>query len=693
MLKWIPYSMVRVAAFFTAGVLAAIYLPNLLDVKTTVTVSVILIFSYFLGRLFLQNRALSFVTGLVGLVAVAFLGYSHLLLRTDSRKANHLLGRQESIDAYSAIVRSSPESKSKSWKVEVEVTAIKTSHWQPIKGRVLLYISKKAGVVTWRYGDQILIQGSPQILNPPANPGEFEFKRFLSFKNIYHQQFVLPNQVKWIAATERKGFIYYSHRTREWALQQLNQYIIGEQEQAIAAALVLGVTEGIDTDLQNAYAASGAMHVLSVSGLHVGIIYAILLILLQPLGKYSWSRWVVAVISLICLWVFAFVTGLSPSVLRAVTMFSFVAVARPFGMRTNIYNTLAASAFVLLLYNPYLIMSVGFQLSYLAVLGIVYLHRTIYNLWEIESLVGDWVWQITCVSIAAQIATFSLGLLYFHQFPVYFLVSNLFVIPLSTGVLVLGVLLLAISFISPLAVLLGKFLTWLIYFLNWTVFMTEELPFSLISDIHITTLQCWLLMGVVISFLLLFKFRSMKWMHAACLFILIFSGLQWQHLHESVNKSQFIVYSISGHQAYEFTHKGQSYFFADSLLANKEEQIRFHIRPNRLQHGVAWVRPMDQIPFSRNFNGIAIFECAGKSLAVVSQKNPTLPTNFNVDYLIIGQNSFSTFTKIDEECKIGQLIIDGSNSRSYRNKLIKFAKSKNIPVHSVLEQGAFVLTD
>ncbi len=680
--------MVRVAAFFTAGVLAAIYFPDLLTLANAILLSIILVCVYFLGRFFLKDRALSFISGLIGLVAVFFFGYSHLLLKTDSRQADHLLTEKERIEAYAAIVRSSPESKAKSWKVEVEVTAIQTSKWKPIGGRVLLYVSKKGGDVAWQYGDQVIIQGSPQPLIAPANPDEFDFKRFLSFKNIYHQQFILPNQVKWIAQAERKGFIHYSHRARAWATQKLNQYVSGEQERAIANALVLGVTDAIDTDLVNAYSASGAMHVLSVSGLHVGIIYAILLFLLKPLNKYSWSRWVVAIISLICLWGFAFVTGLSPSVLRAVVMFSFVAVARPFGKRTNIYNTLAASAFVLLLYNPYLIMSVGFQLSYLAVLGIVYLQRPIYNLWEIENRMGDWVWQITCVSIAAQLATFSLGLLYFHQFPVYFLVSNLFVIPLSTGVLVAGVLLLAISFISPLAILIGKLLTWLIYFLNWTVFTTEKLPISLISDIHITTLQCWLLMGVLISFILLFEFRSMKWMFAACLFTVLFSGFQWMHFQESVNKSQFVVYSISGHRAYEFIEKGQSYFFADSSLANNEERIRFHIRPNRLQNGVALVNQKN--PSIRNIDGIDVFHWQGKSF-VAAQKDIQLPTNLIVDYLIVSQNSFPLFNKSSKNFQIGQLIIDGSNSRSYTNKLTKFAQAENIPVHAVLEKGAFIL--
>jgi competence protein ComEC len=682
--------MVRVVTFFVAGVLAAIYFPELLGFSSSLIIFLIFVFIFFVSKSFLKDQVLQLFSGLAGLLSVLFFGYAHLLFKTDSHNENHLLSIKNPIEDYTAIVRSAPESKAKSWKVEVEVRAVKTSlHWEQTTGKVLLYVSKKGGDVTWRYGDQIIIQGSPQFLKPPANPGEFDFKRFLSFKNIYHQQFVLPDQVKWISSAERKGFIYYSHQARSWALKKLDQAIKGEQERAIAAALVLGVTEGIDTDLINAYSASGALHVLSVSGLHVGIIYVILLFLLKPLNKYAWSRWVVAGISLLCLWVFAFVSGLSPSVLRAVVMFSFVAAARPFGVRTNIYNTLSASAFVLLLYNPYLIMSVGFQLSYLAVLGIVYLQRPVYHLWEIENRLGDWVWQITCVSIAAQIATFSLGLLYFHQFPVYFLVSNLFVIPLSTAVLVMGIFLLAISFISPIAVLIGKLLTGLIQFLNWTVFTTEKLPFSLINDIHITTLQCWLLMGVLISMILLFKFRSMKCVYAACICTLLFTVLQWQYFQESVNKNQLVVYSIAGHRALEFSKQGQSYFVADSALMNDKERVRFHIRPNRLQQGVSLV--IQEIPFMKNENGIYIYEWEGKSIASLLRKDHDMPDNINVDYLIVSNNSFSILKNENHQYRIGKLIIDGSNSRSYTKKLTKFAQAKNIPVYSVLDQGAYIL--
>ncbi len=402
-MKWQPFPMLRIAAFFAGGVLLGIYQLDFIPFGLAIGLIVLGSILFFAFRFFSIKNQLAFYSGLIGLFVIFLLGYSRLIFFTDSTNENHISKITDPIEAYEAIVRSVPEEKVKSWKIELELVQAKTDHWQPVAGKLLLYISKKNNDgVTWRYGDIILIKGSPQELNPPGNPGEFDFKRFLSFKNISHQQFVSIDEVQLIRETTDKGFIYYSHQARAWCMKKINEFVSGKDERAIAIALVLGVTDGIDNDLQNAYAASGAMHVLAVSGMHVGIIYAIVLLLFKPLSKFRNSKWIVAVVSLVCLWVFSFITGNSPSVLRAVTMFSFIAIARPFGMRTNIYNTLAASAFVLLIYNPYLIMSVGFQLSYLAVLGIVYLQRPLYQLWEIENTLGDWTWKITCVSIAAQ---------------------------------------------------------------------------------------------------------------------------------------------------------------------------------------------------------------------------------------------------------------------------------------------------
>ncbi len=692
MLRWTPYTMVRIALFFTSGILLGIYQPELINAQVGVLILLTIVPAYYIGYLFLGNRhAVRLLTGIVGLVSIFLFGYLHLLYSTGSRSEDHLLSVKDPIQYYEAIVRGAPESKSKSWRVEVEVKKVMTTQWQDRNGKVLLYISKKSvDKIPWKYGDHILIKGNPLALKPPANPYEFDFRRFLSFKNIYHQQFLSFDRTQKISEAERKGFLYYSLVARAWSSSKLNQYIDGEQEQAIAAALVLGVTEGIDTDLQNAYAASGAMHVLAVSGLHVGIIYAILLFLLRPLSRFAWSRWAVFIISIVCLWLFAFVTGLSPSVLRAVTMFSFIALARPLGWRTNIYNTLAGSAFLLLLFNPYLIMSVGFQLSYLAVLGIVYLQRPIYNLWEIENWLGDWVWQITCVSIAAQISTFALGMLYFHQFPVYFLVSNLFVIPLSTFVLVLGILLLAISGWSSVAGLIGVTITYLIKALNWIVYKVEELPFSLIEEIHLSTFQCWVIMIFLLGLIFTIEFKSLRWLYVAGVSAVIVAVTQWVHFRESVNQQQFVVYSVNGFSAMEWMSHGQSYFVADTALLMDQERLRFHIKPNRLNSGVSKVHL--QVPFQIEVEGeVSLFHWNGSSVAFVERKKYSLPQLAEMDYLVIGKNAVN-INQVGADLRVKKVILDGSNSRWYVDRWKGVSKQKNISVHAVLEDGAFVLT-
>lgn len=681
--------MVRITGFLVAGILVGIYQPDFLPTRMAIILLVILIGIYMVGFAFRQNSITKYILGVVGFSSIALVGFLHLHYNTDRHTADHFIHANSSITAYEAIVRSVPESKARSWKLQVDVVRMATGTWKPASGNVLLYLSKRSfETIPWRYGDHLLIRGAPVELTTPANPGEFDYKRFLSFRNIYHQQFLNADQVQFLSSVERKGFLYYSHQVRAWATDVINHYIQGTQAQAIAQALILGVTEGIDTDLQQAYAASGAMHVLAVSGLHVGIIYGILLYLLKPLAAFSWSRWVVAIISIILLWAFAFVTGLSPSVLRAVTMFSFIALARPLGWRTNIYNTLAASAFVLLLYDPYLIMSVGFQLSYLAVLGIVYLQRPIYNLWEVKTRVVDWIWQITCVSIAAQIATFALSMLYFHQFPVYFLVSNLFVIPLSTLVLVGGIILLAVSGISVVASGVGYGLQQVIELLNWLVFQAEELPFSLINNIYLTTFQCWLIMAMLVSGALIFHWRSLKPVLAMAGFGVVLIVTQVLH-HAEISDRQFIVYSVTGYSALEFIDGGVSYARLDSGLASQEERVRFHIRPNRLNRGVH--NTHTEIPFGKSVaNGFQLFSWHSTRIGLV-QADLALLVTAELDYLIIGRNAIRNPAQL-VGMKAKKIILDGSNSRSYVARWKRWADEYGMEVHPVTESGAFMLT-
>ena len=246
----------------------------------------------------------------------------------------------------------------------------------------------------------------------------------------------------------------------------------------------------LDFEVKQAYAAAGAMHVLAVSGLHVGIIFLILNTLLAILDTSKKGRIVKAIILLISLWSYAMITGLSPSVLRAATMFSFVIMGTVLNRSSSIYNTLAASAFFILIINPNLLFEVGFQLSYVAVLGIVYLQPLIYKRIYTRWWLLDKVWAITAVSIAAQIATLPLTLFYFNQFPVYFMLSNLLVIPSAAVILILGILLFIASPIPFISESIGWVLNKFIEGLNFGIKEIEVLPNSLIEGLSINVLEC-----------------------------------------------------------------------------------------------------------------------------------------------------------------------------------------------------------
>jgi competence protein ComEC len=689
MVRWIPYTFVRIALFFIGGILLGVYLPDIIPEAVAKGLFVTLVIFYLVAYGVTMYLKKSFFNlGIIGLPAVFLAGYVHLLSQTDARYQNHILAEENPISNYRVVITRYAEEKERSWKTEAKVLEVLTDTWHAVDGKIILYFSKDAFQTPYLYGDVLLIKGAPSRVSAPANPGEFDYRRFLTFRNIYHQHFLRKNDVRLTGHHPPSKIIDYAIQARNRADKTLKKFVQGEREQAIASALVLGVTDGLDNELLNAYAATGAMHVLAVSGLHITIIYMILLWLLKPLLKLKSGQWIVALISLFVLWGYAFVTGLSPSVLRAVTMFSFIALARPAGQSTNIYNTLAASAFCLLMFDPFLIMSVGFQLSYLAVLGIVYLQNPLYGLWETDNYLLDKIWEITCISIAAQVATFSLGLLYFHQFPNYFLLSNLLVIPGSFLVLIAGIAVLVFSFITSVAALLGVALTWLIKALNFVVFVVEGFPYSLVENIYINVAQSWLLMAVIISFILLFEFRKFVYSLWATTFVVSFAFFQWQHFSDDINLKKITIYDVRGHSAMDLIDRGHAYFMTDSILLKNEDRIRFHIRPNRLISGVAKIE-VNTPSFRQEIAGGEILRWNQQTILKISERNFDFPGHLHFDCIVVGNNVAIDLNLIKTTSPDANIILDSSNSFFYSARVVAEAKKQNLKVHSVLHQGAF----
>lgn len=691
-MRWIPFPFIRIVLFFILGIVLGVYYSHTSIMWIAGAFSILLLVIYFsVLRIDYRNRRIT--QGGIAALAVLCCGYFHTVYQTDSLHPDHIIKYGKSIEFYTVKLLKASEEKSAHWKTEAVINQVMIrGEWKKVRGKILLYFSKKDFLNPYDYGDVLLIKANPQEVQPPSNPGEFDYKRFLQFKNIYHQQFLRSGTVKRIAAHDGFKLLEWSYASRAWATALLKKHIKGSREQGLAAALVLGVNDGLDNELLQAYAASGTLHVLSVSGLHVGIVYLMIMFIFKPLNKTKTGRWILAVLSILILWAYAFITGLSPSVLRAVAMFSFVALSTPNGKRTNIYNTLAISAFCLLLYDPFLIMSVGFQLSYLAVLGIVYLQPGFYKLWEPNGRLWDEVWKVTSVSLAAQLATLSLGLLYFHQFPNYFLVSNLLVIPLSFIILIGGITLMAFSFIPYLAMWIGFAVEGLINVMNVIVLTIESFPFSRLDNIYITTLQCIVLTAIIVMLILAIQYKMPRYWYAFVALVFIFSGLQWMSFGEKFGLKKMIVYNVPHHRAIDFVDKGVAYFVIDSALYSDTESTRHHITPCRVLHQIDRIIDGREQGITRFFKGGEIIYWNGKYLVCITAKNYALPPLPTIDYLIIGNNAVKDIIMLRKQLSFKKLIIDSSNSFYFANAILKQSAPLALDIHSVVHQGAFVVT-
>ena len=296
-------------------------------------------------------------------------------------------------------------------------------------GKVLVYFEKDSSDLL-EYGSQLLTTLKPQVVDENKNPYQFNYSTFLSLEHIHHQMYLRSDDYILVDKIGGSSFYHFLNKCRSSLSNILSENGLSAKQLSVCSALLLGDKSTMDYELRQTFVKACVMHVLAVSGLHVGILYLLLSRLLNVLNRSIVLKVFKTLVIISVLWLYAFITSLSPSVMRAATMFSFFAIGNFLGRTTNIYNTLAASAFLLLIIHPLMIYKIGFQLSYLAVLGIVSIYPKMYTLLLFKSKWLDSLWQLVCVSIAAQIATFSLAVYYFHQFPNYFLLANVLVLPL-----------------------------------------------------------------------------------------------------------------------------------------------------------------------------------------------------------------------------------------------------------------------
>jgi competence protein ComEC len=687
--------LVRLLLPFISGVILGIYSNFHLAFYTSAIVFICFgVTSYILKRnKSLKNlRTRIWLTSILLYLCIFVTGILLSGTHKQIERENHFSNYYDKDVILEVQVKKPPTKKSRSLKIIGEVRkSLTDGKIIQTSGKILLYVKKDSLSQQIKYGDVLVIQPKLQEIAPPMNPMEFNYKQYLSFQNIYHQSYL--NEQSWRFAGLNKGNFLLSKIffLREKLKTVLNTYLNGKEEKAVAHAILIGNKDLLDDKLTQTYATSGAMHVLAVSGLHVGIIYLVFSYMLSFLKKTRLAIYLPFIL-IGLIWFYALITGGSPSVLRASTMFSFITLGTSFKRHLNIYNAIAASLFVLICVNPFIITEVGFQLSYLAVIGIIFLQPKIYNLYLPSNWILDKIWVITAVSIAAQIATFPLGILYFHQFPNLFWVSNLVVIPAATIIVYLGVTLFAISWAPPIALFTGKVLEFLIRILNGFVGIVDSIPYSLTSGLDITILETWLIYCFIVLGALALSFRIKSALYASLFALFIFSLSYSLKNWKSIHQKKLIVYHVPKISGIELIHGKEAVSIFDNALINDKSQLLFRVKHNWWKMKIKNHLPPNEAPFIKSTlyenNKLILFE--NKKILIIDSAF-TLPNEvFHTDYLIVSHNPKLYLKKAADKIKAQYFIFDSSNSYHKIKYWKKDCEDLCLNCYFVTENKAFI---
>ncbi|MBT8260239.1 MAG: ComEC family competence protein, partial [Bacteroidia bacterium] len=511
-------------------------------------------------------------------------------------------------------------------------------------------------------------------LIPPLNPHQFDYRNYLSKKYIYHQIFTKNSKLLCLGS-KRHTIFGYAALLREEINKRLNTFNFKDSELAIINALLLGQRQDISKDIYNSYTQAGAIHILAVSGLHVGIILMLLNILFKPLDYFKNGNLAKLLLIVTLLWTYAVIAGLSASVVRAVTMFTAVAIGMHLKRPTNVFNTLAISAFFLLLFKPLFLFDVGFQLSYLAVFAIVIIQPMLERLWKPRYRVVNFFWKILTVTFAAQFGIIPISLYYFHQFPGLFFLSNLVIIPCLGLILGFGILIIILSLLNILPIFLANTFGFVISLMNNFVAWVSQQENFLFKDISFSMSQVlfsYLIITFVIVWIKKKSYRYLKYVFISILFAQVF------FIVEKVKypKNEFIVFHKSRKSIIGVRHFKQLKLY-HNLLEPRDEKLLTNYKVGEHIKSIEY----DSIKNFHQINEQMVLVV--DSLAIYYTKT------IKPDILLLINSPKMNLNRLIDSVKPNLIISDGSNYKSYQERWSKTCEKRKIPFHQTSKKGAF----
>ena len=573
------------------------------------------------------------------------------------------------------------EEKANSYKMHVDLF----SKDQKSKlGSAILYFEKNEHVNNIAYGDIILLKNNFAPIKLNGNPFEFNYKRYLRIHGISYQGYIKSNEWKIIHKASAINFSFILK-----IQSRLNKLIdatgMNQQNKAIAKALLLGKKQYLDRDTLDSFSGAGAMHILAVSGLHVGIIMLILQLMLKPIKLMTNGKLIHKTLVIAGIWIYALVTGFSPSVFRAALMFSFIILGHGLQRHVSIYQSIAVSAFMILIFDPFSLFKVGFQLSYSAVLGIVYLQPKLYRLVYIKPKILNYFWQITTVSLAAQITTFPLSLFYFHQFPNLFFVSNIVIIPLAAILLFVGFIYFLTHKITFLKDALEFILDQVFSFLNFFVETIDNIPMSTISGVSISRTETLLYYLIIVSLTLFWTLKKKISLFISLSLASLFLTIQIFEKNNIQQTNLLTIYNVKNDLAIDIFKGQHNIFICSATLLENEAKLLFHIK-NHWYHRLGKAQP-DKVSTITNLKNI-VFRFNDQSFLILNNTKLSIP---KTDYVIVRTDNNIPPTVENYWLNANTKIIIHPDTPSTIKKYLKF-KFPMTRIYDLGNEGAFQLS-
>jgi competence protein ComEC len=547
-----------------------------------------------------------------------------------------------------------------------------------VSGKSLLNIEKNTLTNPLKVDAIYISKTEFKDLIHPLNPHQFDYKIYLEKKYIYHQIFTSEASLFKIKHNSKTLF-GVADNIRNYINKKLKLYHFKPDELAIINALLLGQRQDISDEVYSSYTNAGAIHILAVSGLHVGIILLILQFILKPLINLKHGRLLTAILLVSMLWSFAIIAGLSASVTRAVTMFSIVAIAQNLKRPTNIYNTLAISMLVILLFKPMFLFDVGFQLSYLAVFAIVAIDPFLYKLWKPKYKLIDIYWHTLTITISAQFGIIPVSLYYFHQFPGLFFLSNLIIIPFL-GIILgfgIGVILLAALNILPqfIANIFGYIISLMNLFIDWIAkqqaFLFKDIPFNIWY-----VMASYLLIITSVRFIINRNYSNLK----MCLIAILIGQLAVTYTSYKKPNNEFVIFHKSRFSLLGNTTNNSITVLNDfdSIVASKDKIIKDYTVEN-------YIKTIEKDSLQ------SVYILKNQTILVIDSLGIYNIKSFKPDYVLLRQSPKINLNRLIDSIEPKQIIADGSNYKSYVAHWEAICLKRKIPFHQTSKKGAFVI--